>query len=819
MVQLIAKYGRKILLLSCMVMAVQVVFASGDTIKLDVCDFLTTDQTLAQDQREQMCYDCAIFQKAPEYYCDCHFGPRFYYGIDSIIADPTWFNLNIGTVRQKGFQLYWFSEDSIMAELYAQCVQTKSMQEQIIPGDRGYGLTPDRVNDMMGSLGSGSQMNNKNIHLRVYPVGGKSGRVMGFPAEEGFVSTCENPFKLFYGMNLFMPASLEETVYELLPQDIPASNPITQLNHTAVKYSTELFVRKQGGTERSRAKFFITYGACDGPIVYSTTIKDTVDLHFPPREVLKQAKKDSVSLFFHFDADDKFGFIVSKNTKWNPAISIDTTICEGMGIELADTILYGATTYADTVRVKNNTALQRVIYNISVYPTIPVDTVVELYNSQLPYRFLGFYQVKNFGKYTVTKYSEEACARNYHLTVKRLYHEKYKSIDTTLCQGATFTLNKKEYITSQTIKDTTWLDKGDTRLVTTYNLYFSAPELEYDTLHILPFIFPYKYHGEVIDHFGEYRIYMKGVDGECDREVLLNVENSVGTLTKAYNTIDTTICKGMYIQLSDTALKQPTTYIDSIYLEGDTLLITTYNVMVTLPEEELDTLITETFPAHYLDTIVSGYGTYTIYFEEKQKCDRLIKLTVRPFNVKYLFERVDTTICQGKVFQIGYQSLTTTGLAYDTVPLTEYSAKIVEYYVRFTPPEATHDTISIAAEEMPYDYYGYSVRRYGDHNVTIHEEGECDKKVQLYVRKATGIGYILSQQLQVKPTIVEVREDIIVEIPAEGLLQVIDVLGRVVLSEQIDAIGEKRLTIGTAGNYLLRLTTKKGVHTRRVIVR
>ncbi len=819
MVQLFAKYGKKIFALCSMFIAMQTFAAANDTIKLDFCDFLTTSQELTQYERDSMCNICGILQKAPEYYCDCHMGPRFYFGMDTVIADTTWFSLNIGTIRNHGFQLYWFSENGIMAELFAQCVQTAPMRTQVVGKNREYGLLPKEVNDMLGSLGSGEQLNNNNVRLRVYPVDGKPGRVLGYPAEEGFVSTCPEPFRLHYGMTFFVSLPVTENVYELFPEDLPASMPVVNEDHTNTVYSSELFVRKDGGEEKSKADFFITYGACDGPVVYQTVIKDTIDLHFPPRDIIKKAKQDSVSLFFHFKADDAFGFMVSKHTRWEPRAFVDTLLCGGMGLELADTTLMEATVYTDTVRVENSSALQRVTYNLNVQSSEPIDTLVQKFASELPFRFLGYYNVKNFGTYEVTQKVKGECDRHYNLTVERLFYEESETFDTTLCQGAVFVYKKVQYTTSQVVSDTIW--KGDTRKVTTYNLHFTAPELEYDTLRILPSVLPYKYHGTVIEDFGEHRVYIKGVDGDCDREVLLLVESSKNPLTVVYNTVDTTICKGMHIHLPDTTLDQPTTFVDSTYIEkekGDTLVITTYNVAVTLPELEIDTVKTERFPAHYLDTTINDYGTYTVYFEGEHKCDRIIQVTFRPYGIKYTLTRVDTTLCQGKVFELNDKVLTTTGYVYDTIPTAEYFADVIQYHVQFSTPETVRDTIVISQDELPYDYQGHSITTFGDHLILIHEEGECDVNVELNVQQVTGLNYTLHHQLQVRPTIVNVGDVIEMSIPAEGLLQVIDMLGKVVLNEQVTSTVDKTITMEVAGNYLLRLTTDKGVYTKRVIV-
>ena len=51
--------------------------------------------------------------------------------------------------------------------------------------------------------------------------------------------------------------------------------------------------------------------------------------------------------------------------------------------------------------------------------------------------------------------------------------------------------------------------------------------------------------------------------------------------------------------------------------------------------------------------------------------------------------------------------------------------------VAFKAPEVAYDTVGIRASELPYSYRGEQISDFGEYDLLIHREGECDERVML----------------------------------------------------------------------------------------
>lgn len=97
--------------------------------------------------------------------------------------------------------------------------------------------------------------------------------------------------------------------------------------------------------------------------------------------------------------------------------------------------------------------------------------------------------------------------------------------------------------------------------------------------------------------------------------------------------VDTTLCQGFGLHMTDTSFYASTTYMDTFYIsQSDSILFTTYNLTVTEPEVEYDTLTvtSDEFPFIYKEqTMVSKYGNFTVTIRKEGECDKEIKLHVK----------------------------------------------------------------------------------------------------------------------------------------------------------------------------------------------
>ena len=93
----------------------------------------------------------------------------------------------------------------------------------------------------------------------------------------------------------------------------------------------------------------------------------------------------------------------------------------------------------------------------------------------------------------------------------------------------------------------------------------------------------------------------------------------------------------------------------------------------------------------------------------------------------------DTTICQGMSFQIGDTVISEPmEYYYDTVHNTTTSYKVLGYNILFAEPELQYDTLALLSTDLPYQYRGETLADYGDYELYLHTDGQCDEHIQLH---------------------------------------------------------------------------------------
>ena len=99
----------------------------------------------------------------------------------------------------------------------------------------------------------------------------------------------------------------------------------------------------------------------------------------------------------------------------------------------------------------------------------------------MPYTYRGQETITDFGDYDLTIRTSGECDERYLL---HLYHDidtLYTNIDTTLCEGRIFTYKEVEYTQPAILLDSNWLNM-DTWQITTIDIAFTTPDMEYDTI-------------------------------------------------------------------------------------------------------------------------------------------------------------------------------------------------------------------------------------------------------------------------------------------------------------------------------------------------
>ncbi len=366
-------------------------------IKPDACSTFGSDPNWAYTED---CKECARMQNAPDYYCDCHASGNMYFGIDTIITDTTWLRTSLTEVLEKGVMAYWFSDNGIGIDFYVNCIQIAPYISARVGANKSYGMDSKDIKSKIEEAGLGSVVSRFDAYFRFYPLNGKPGRVIGLEYNTGFHSTCDSLFQVYY--NMVYPFSYTDNVYELKPKDM----------------KQDFFV--QWKQEREKGKdtevdLAITWGDCMGDTVATAHLFDSTKVYFPERHLLDSARTAGQSLYFHFQSTGLGNLKFVSPVRWMKD-TLHYEFCEGMTIELKDTVLRETTVYTDTTWLKSDTCMLTT-YDVTVIPPMSVDTVMYLTKDELPHYFNGWKRLNAFGNYTIIDNSAEgeACAVIYNL--------------------------------------------------------------------------------------------------------------------------------------------------------------------------------------------------------------------------------------------------------------------------------------------------------------------------------------------------------------------------------------------------------------------
>lgn len=473
-------------------------------------------------EMEKASYSCRILQaslKAPYYFCDCYEGAStFRFPLSTQISDTVWYTASVDDVR-KGLTAYWFADCSVTLEVYALCSGKTPTISMTIGKDQMREMDATSVNQKIDEMGdaAGQLISALTPHIRVYPNGTCSGQVYVYPYNEGPHSTCEATLPVRTSMTYV--SNHADDVYEWEPTLLPQSGSV--------------YVQWKEA-KNNPCQVWVTQGSCTGTEVARTTLSDSTKLFFPDRTLIQQARQAGESLFFHFSHDaDKVGRIRFRtNPRFVPQ-TIDTTTCQGQGLQLADTLLTQTTRYSnDTAWYKGDTVYVRT-YNLIVAAPEPQRDTVRVKAAQLPmvYRNQEYIARGGYGNYDFTIHTVGQCDEHYLLCVEHFTTHTSVTIDTTICEGKTFELNGLTYSRDTAMQSAGWIDE-DTYADMDIRVSFSAPETEYDTVYVSPATMAEGYFYEEanrwIEAYGDYSYTITGRN-QCTRQVELAVREQVST--------------------------------------------------------------------------------------------------------------------------------------------------------------------------------------------------------------------------------------------------------------------------------------------------
>ena len=415
--------------------------------------------------------DCSGYKETyPLHYCDCYVDHTKLSKLEGIndlhFNDSIWFKTSLKTFLNDGLTLYLFSESDVQIDIYDRCTSLNALRYSVtVPKNQTRDI--DKESLLQKLQENGVTELNIVIYVVFYPLTeGADCRLMCYPYNRGPQSKADDPLPILIDMTYV--SAHDYDVYELKADVIPASLALyTQWN------------------ERSNlpCHLRVTRGSANGPVVAEHDFLDSqTNFYFDPM-LLAAVKASSESLYMHYTHDAAAaGRIVTRDAKSSEFIE-EIAVCQGKGLQLADTLLTEPTTYFYTAKWIGDSIVQHHKLQLTfTEPELQYDTLY-VKSTDLPMQYHGHtIPAGGYGDYDLLVQQEGECDEHYMLHVVHQTTTEYASIDTTLCQGRSFVYKGQTYLTNTSFVDSVWVNE-DLQLLTTVTVHFTAPEMEYDTLY------------------------------------------------------------------------------------------------------------------------------------------------------------------------------------------------------------------------------------------------------------------------------------------------------------------------------------------------
>ena len=312
--------------------------------------------------------DCSgyIPYLSPAHYCDCKEmtakNRLTELPFDITISDSTWYKTS-AKIFLDGFTAYLYSESDIQLDVYWSCnFPVVLLHSAVVPKNQTRDFSSEDIKSKLEAHGITDFDENMPLYVCFYPINGTGGRFICYPSDNGPHSTCDDALSLLPKMTFV--TSHDNDVY-LMTSNQVASDSV-------------MYVRWEEDNNYP-CHLSITHGACDGDTVMQHDFLESNSRYYLNPDTLASLFATNDSLYLHFAHDPSAAGRIRLQARSiaYKTIATDTTICEGMGLQLADTLLTETTQYTyDTVYHSNYT--YRILqYNLTVTPPeMEYDTII-----------------------------------------------------------------------------------------------------------------------------------------------------------------------------------------------------------------------------------------------------------------------------------------------------------------------------------------------------------------------------------------------------------------------------------------------------------
>ena len=701
--------------------------------------------------------DCLRLQEErgfPSYYCDCKEGyTNFQLPVDTVISyQPIWFKGWVSDLYD-GLSAYLHSDCDLNFEVYASCTAKEPRYQAIFSRNKANAIDGESIKRKLEE----NQVGNLDIafYICISPMGGEGGRLIMRKESDGMPSTCDDPLYMLPGMSLY--STQNNDVYVIDPAEL---NSLTDI---IIQWEPD---------KTTSCQLKVTRGSCNGPIMAQTTL-ETDDAYIIPVADIRQSLSNNEQIFLHFShAANTAGMVHCLAPEYEENY-IDTLLCQGMGLEVHDTLLTEQTIYLiDTTYAYANVYYVN-FYDLSFYePDLQYDSLA-LYESQLPFLYRGQYAVTDFGEYDVTIHTPGQCDEQYALSVFHKIDTIITVRDTALCYGAKFEYQNRLYTENVSFESTTWKN-ADTYLIDSLHVYFATtPEIVYDTISVNE-----RKYGRYFDTEGDFTFTAVNTTSGCVDSIILHVQPSLDGVTYTYEYFDEELCQGLVYDYYGDTYTSSVVIRDSMWMSNDecTILVTTVTFIPPTPHYDTISIKSTALPYNYHGKKITEFGTHDITIHEEDECDERYVLTL-VHDIDTLYQTVDTALCQGTAYEhngISYtqpvslvdkvwqdadtyvittthvhfkqpvevsitkeecdsytwndSTYTTSGTyTYTTTAANGCDSVVTLHLTILAPAETQRDTIYVCASDLPYVWYEESITEPGIYSHTVtYQSAQCD---------------------------------------------------------------------------------------------
>ena len=349
----------------------------------------------------------------PKTYCECTYNTTpFAFPIDTVLTEPVWFSATMDDIKQ-GISAYWFSEDSVVMDVYAFCISHRPAFSMIVPPNRMYEMPVEEINKRLSELpGSAEYLKNLEPRMHVYTVHGGVGHVYCYPYNQGPHSTCEKALELRSWMTYVCEET--ENVYRLPANKIPAKG--------------KAFLRWIHKPEHSNLKckpadIRLALDSCDGQEVGRTTLTDSLHVYVFDSAMLVDARSAGRDVWVHVSHEE--GIVGRLCYYANPkyaegASDINESTCLGKTLTVNGREYASDTSFIEGVYVDRDTLLTQHVTLVFTEPTPIYDTVLvdpKDLKRGVVHNLTGAV-LFNYGDTTIDVVVPNQCTKRYQVTVK-----------------------------------------------------------------------------------------------------------------------------------------------------------------------------------------------------------------------------------------------------------------------------------------------------------------------------------------------------------------------------------------------------------------